>query len=186
MADGTGHDHAPAHEQAPEAAAEAAPAETEVRSEEPAAAPAPVPIASFAPAPLAFAPAPIAFAPAPLPILRAAPVFRQAPVVVAPAPTYGPAPVPAYGPPEVVYQDTPPAYEFGYGVQGDAITGNAQFGHNENRNGYTTNGEYRVVLPDGRTQVVTYNVLDANSGYVADVKYEGQPIAYVAPRPTYN
>ena len=193
MADGTGHDHAHAH--AHEAApAEAAPLE-EVRSGEPAAAPAPapVPIASFAPAPLAFAPAPlafapapVAFAPAPLPILRAAPILRQAPVVVAPAPTYGPAPVPAYGPPQVVYQDTPPAYDFGYGVQGDAINGNAQFGHNENRNGYTTNGEYRVALPDGRTQVVTYNVLDANSGYVADVKYEGQPIAYVAPRPTYN
>ncbi len=184
MADGGGHDHAHAHaHDAPQAAAEA---ET-VRSEEPAAAPAPAPVevASPAPAPapvpVAFAPAPIAFAPAPLPILRATPI------VVAPAPTYGPAPVPAYGPPQVVYQDTPPAYEFGYGVQGDSYTGSASFGHNENRNGYTTNGEYRVVLPDGRTQVVTYNVLDANSGYVADVKYEGQPIAYVPPpRPTYN
>ena len=188
MADG---DHAHAHEHAHEAApAEAAPLETDVRSEEPVAAPAPapVPIASFEPAPLAFAPAPVAFAPAPLPILRATPILRQAPVVVAPAPTYGPAPLPAYGPPQVVYADTPPAYDFGYGVQGDAINGNAQFGHNENRNGYTTNGEYRVALPDGRTQVVTYNVLDAQSGYVADVKYEGQPIPYVAPapRPAYG
>ena len=149
-----------------------------------------------APAPLAPAPvavpiaAPVAFAPAPLPIIRAAPApYRPAPVIVAaPAPAYGPAPVPAYGPPQVVYQDTPPAYDFSYGVQGDSYTGSASFGHNENRNGYTTNGEYRVALPDGRTQVVTYNVLDAQSGYVADVKYEGQPIAYVAPapRPAYG
>ncbi|QQP57426.1 Uncharacterized protein FKW44_002411 [Caligus rogercresseyi] len=48
------------------------------------------------------------------------------------------------------------------------------FAANENRDGYSTNGEYRVALPDGRTQVVTYNVADAYSGYIADVKYEGQ------------
>ena len=50
---------------------------------------------------------------------------------------------------------------------------------------YSTAGGYRVALPDGRTQVVTYNVLDANSGYVADVKYEGAPVAYAAPAPAY-
>ena len=153
---------------------------------------------AHAPAPLAPAPAPIAVPiAAPIPIVRAAPLrpapvvvaapLRPAPVIVAaPAPAYGPAPVPAYGPPQVVYQDTPPAYDFSYGVQGDSYTGSASFGHNENRNGYTTNGEYRVALPDGRTQVVTYNVLDAQSGYVADVKYEGQPIAYAAPAPAYG
>ena len=42
-----------------------------------------------------------------------------------------------------------------------------------------------MALPDGRIQVVTYNVLDANSGYIADVKYEGSPIPYVAPKPAY-
>jgi len=36
------------------------------------------------------------------------------------------------------------------------------------------------------TMVVTYNVLDAQSGYVADVKYEGQPIPYAAPAPAYG
>ena len=164
VADGPGG-HAHAH------APEAAPAfveDTDVAAD------APVPVALPIPA-------------APIPIVRAAPApYRPAP----PPPAYAPAPVPvpAYGPAPVVYQDTPPAYDFAYGVQGDAYTGNAQFAHNENRNGYTTNGEYRVALPDGRTQIVTYNVLDATAGFVADVKYEGQPIPYVAPapRPAYG
>ena len=59
------------------------------------------------------------------------------------------------------------------------------FGHSESRDGYRTSGSYRVALPDGRTQIVTYGVLDAQSGYVADVRYEGQPIAYAAPAPAY-
>ena len=164
MADGPGG-HAHAH------APETAPAFVE---EPDVAADAPVPVA-------------LPIQAAPIPIVRAAPApYRPAP----PPPAYAlaPVPVPAYGPAPVVYQDTPPAYDFAYGVQGDAYTGNAQFAHNENRNGYTTNGEYRVALPDGRTQIVTYNVLDATAGFVADVKYEGQPIPYVAPapRPAYG
>ncbi len=116
----------------------------------------------------------------------AAPQYAPEPVY-APAPAYAPvpayAPAPAYGP-APIYADVPPAYDYGYAVN-DGYSG-ANFAANENRNGYTTNGEYRVALPDGRTQVVTYNVLDAQSGYVADVKYEGQPIAYAAPAPAYG
>ncbi len=115
-----------------------------------------------------------------LAVACATPQYAPEPVY-APAPAY--APIPAYGP-APIYADVPPAYDYGYAVN-DGYSG-ANFAANENRNGYTTNGEYRVALPDGRTQVVTYNVLDAQSGYVADVKYEGQPIPYAAPAPAYG
>jgi hypothetical protein len=42
------------------------------------------------------------------------------------------------------------------------------FGHKETSDGAVTSGEYRVVLPDTRTQIVTYSV-SAETGYVAKV-----------------
>lgn len=103
-----------------------------------------------------------------------APVYRPAPVpVVAPvAPAYGPGPV---------YAEGPAVYDFSYGVN-DPLTGQ-NFGHSENRDGYITQGTYYVNLPDGRLQTVNYHADDV-SGYVADVKYSGEPLvpAY-APAP---
>eukprot|EP00095_Tigriopus_kingsejongensis_P006259 snap_masked-scaffold136_size321413-processed-gene-1.0 protein:Tk06259 transcript:snap_masked-scaffold136_size321413-processed-gene-1.0-mRNA-1 annotation:"bcs-1 protein" len=74
--------------------------------------------------------------------------------------------------PAPAYNEEPAAYQYQYAVA-DEYAG-VNFGQNEARDGYATNGEYRVNLPDGRTQIVTYNVADAYSGYVADVRYDGE------------
>ena len=62
-------------------------------------------------------------------------------------------------------------YEFAYAVK-DAPSYN-DFGHQESSDGKVVSGSYSVALPDGRTQTVTYKV-DGDSGYVAEVKYEGE------------
>nr|XP_040582203.1 cuticle protein 8-like [Lepeophtheirus salmonis] len=102
------------------------------------------------------------------------PVYHSAPVVHRPAP-YQPAPgIHKYSPYHTAksYADTPVVYQYGYAVADDYSGTN--FAANENRDRYSTYGEYRVALPDGRTQVVNYKVADAYSGYVVDVKYEGK------------
>merc|ERR1712051_627344 len=123
----------------------------------------------------------------------AAPTYGYKPIP-APAPAYIPAPAPAYKPaPAPVYPDVAPAYKYTYGVDlADTLHnayGEGAYGHSEARDGYATTGEYRVALPDGRTQIVSYKA-DKN-GYVADVKYEGvaKYPAYApapAPVPTYK
>ncbi|XP_037079577.1 pro-resilin-like [Pollicipes pollicipes] len=42
------------------------------------------------------------------------------------------------------------------------------YGHSEESDGIVTQGEYRVLLPDSRTQIVTY-VVEGDSGYQAQV-----------------
>ena len=108
--------------------------------------------------------APIVHKPAPY----VAPVVHK-PIVHAKPAYHAPVHAPAYGK-EPAYEG-PAVYQFGYAVHDDYAK--TDFAANENRDGYATNGEYRVQLPDGRTQIVTYGVADAYSGYVADVKYEG-------------
>ncbi|XP_045025239.1 proline-rich protein 3-like [Daphnia magna] len=46
------------------------------------------------------------------------------------------------------------------------------YSHYESSDSKVTTGTYRVVLPDGRVQIVTYKADDY--GYTADVKYEGE------------
>ncbi|KAI9559657.1 hypothetical protein GHT06_013662 [Daphnia sinensis] len=59
----------------------------------------------------------------------------------------------------------------------------SDYSHTESSDGKVTTGSYRVLLPDGRVQTVTYKADDY--GYTADVKYEGEakyPTAsYAAP-----
>lgn len=106
-----------------------------------------------------------------------------------------------------------PNYHYDWQVL-DHYSGN-DFGQEEARSGYNTDGGYTVLLPDGRKQIVTYKVADSESGYIADVRYEGEaelyelpenyvpftvhntnyapnhayhptPAPYVAPKPTYK
>merc|ERR1739838_279346 len=66
----------------------------------------------------------------------------------------------------------PPVYNYEYGVN-DAGYGPV-FSQKESRDNYNTAGEYRVNLPDGRVQVVSYTA--GPEGYIADVKYDGEAV----------
>ena len=107
--------------------------------------------------------------------------INPAPYAPAPAP-YRPAPYKPASYKEPSY-DEPAQYQYQYAVADDYSKVN--FAQNEARDGYATNGEYRVALPDGRTQIVTYTVGDAYSGYIADVRYEGEA-RYDEYKPTYK
>ncbi|XP_037791360.1 pro-resilin-like [Penaeus monodon] len=64
-----------------------------------------------------------------------------------------------------------PTYEYNYAVKDD-YSGN-DFGHQEARDDYDTQGSYYVHLPDGRLQKVAYTV-SGDSGFVAEVSYKGE------------
>ena len=67
-------------------------------------------------------------------------------------------------------------YSFTYGVK-DEYSG-ADFSRAEESVGDVTRGSYKVALPDGRVQIVSYVADD--DGYKATVTYEGEPV-YPAP-----
>ena len=82
------------------------------------------------------------------------------------------------GAPSDLYEKEPARpYDFEYAVK-DEYSGN-DFGHNEISDGAITSGRYFVLLPDGRLQTVTYTA-DHDSGFIADVAYEGEAVYPVA------
>ena len=142
--------------------------------------PAPASAYKIAPVPTpAYKPTPI-YKPVPSSAYKPTPAYKPVPTTAykpAPTPAYKPTPTPAYKPAPVSYKKHPTSdkhvkYGFQYGVANDYSGLN--YAHNEVRDGHATNGGYSVLLPDGRTQTVTYSVGDAYSGFVADVTYTGK------------
>ena len=82
--------------------------------------------------------------------------------------TSGQPPSRGYGRPEPT--PAPQPYSFSYDVLD--VLGN-DYGAAEESNGEQVQGQYSVLLPDGRLQTVSYSV-QADSGFVADVRYEGE------------
>ncbi|XP_026829647.1 DNA-directed RNA polymerase II subunit RPB1 [Ooceraea biroi] len=74
-------------------------------------------------------------------------------------------------------------FDFNYAVKEDAY-GN-DYSHNAISDGEVVRGEYRIQLPDGRTQVVRYNA-DWQHGFSAQVTYEGNIRYDNVPRPGGN
>merc|ERR1712168_809984 len=101
------------------------------------------------------------------------PYAPPAPYHPAPAP-YHPAPAPYHPAPAPYHEEVPKNYQFGYDVHGYDEYGNPNVhSRTEARDGYNVKGQYRVELPDCRTQIVDYFV-DEYKQYHADVKYEGE------------
>ncbi|XP_042887014.1 cuticle protein-like [Penaeus japonicus] len=80
-----------------------------------------------------------------------------------------------YQRPQPTYADVPAEYQFSYGVKDDYS--NNDYGHSEDRSGYNTQGQYQVLLPDGRLQTVEYTVTN-DSGFVASVEAKGALAPY--------
>ena len=101
--------------------------------------------------------------------------------------SYGPPP-PAYSYPAPSYKEPGMPFDFAYAVKDDYK--GVDFDRNESSDGHVTSGSYRVALPDGRTQIVTFTA-DHENGYQAEVTYEGEAQypetkPYSAPPPAYG
>ncbi|XP_065581144.1 cuticle protein 19-like [Artemia franciscana] len=82
-------------------------------------------------------------------------------------------------------------YNFAYAVKDDITYNDYYHQESQDDKGYVT-GSYRVALPDGRHQTVTYTADDYN-GYAANVQYAGEAkypeyksASYPAYKPSYS
>lgn len=64
----------------------------------------------------------------------------------------------------------PAKYEFSYEVK-DEQSG-ADYGHTESRDGDRAQGEFNVLLPDGRKQIIEYEA--DQDGFKPQIRYEGE------------
>lgn len=64
----------------------------------------------------------------------------------------------------------PAKYEFSYEVKDDES--GADYGHTESRDGDRAQGEFNVLLPDGRKQIVEYEA--DQDGFKPQIRYEGE------------
>ena len=91
------------------------------------------------------------------------------------------------GPPPPGYhpeKQAPHPYAYQYGVNDDYS--GTTFDKTESQDDYgNVQGEYKIQLPDGRLQIVTYTA-NHEQGFVADVKYEGTPVYPEAPKGGYG
>ena len=108
----------------------------------------------------------------PSPVFKPAPAFKPTPAYKS-APAIKPAPVQVFktSSPYEEPAAVPAKYSYEYAVADDYSK--SAFQATENRAGYSTAGEYRVSLPDGRTQIVTYTVADTvTTSEQADIRAE--------------
>merc|ERR1712223_1433896 len=101
--------------------------------------------------------------------------------VVPVAPGYAPAPAPYHPAPAPYHEEKLPPQPFAYEYGGADAYGR-HFAKTETQDEYgVVQGEYRVELPDGRVQIVSYHA-DHDNGFIADVRYEGE----AHPEPAYK
>ncbi|XP_046463067.1 adhesive plaque matrix protein-like [Daphnia pulex] len=102
-------------------------------------------------------------------VLAAALITTVASNAYYPKPAY---PAPAYPSYSKSYDYAPMPYSFAWAVKDDYTYNDYAHQETADDKGYVS-GSYRTLLPDGRTQTVTYKA-DDYTGYVADVKYDGE------------
>ncbi|CAK1549149.1 unnamed protein product [Leptosia nina] len=133
-----------------------------------------IPFTTNRPTPPPYRPTPPPQRPTPPPVRPTPP--PQRPTYIPPGPTPGPIPTPHEHHHEGHdhhdhhhHHEPGMPFDFAYAVNED---GN-DYSHNAISDGDVTRGQYRVALPDGRTQIVKYTA-DWKNGFNAEVSYEGE------------